>query len=71
MDDELHAAGLVEEPLDHDLLQRGHDAEHGAADREVVDDHRRRFLVHTAPLGDPPPRRVGIAGREQGVDTGP
>ena len=32
VDDELHAAGLVEEALDDEILERGHDAEHRAPD---------------------------------------
>ncbi len=66
VDHELHAAGLVEEPLDHDVLQGRHHAEHGAADREVVDDHRRRFARATPRRSMTHRRaRVGIAGREQ------
>ena len=38
MDDELHAAGVVEEPLEHEVVLGGHDPEHGPRRREVGDD---------------------------------
>ena len=67
--DELHAAGLVEEALEHEVLLRGHRAEHRAADREVVDDHRRPASASMpARLDQPRARAVGIAGGEERVD---
>ena len=69
VDHELHAARLVEEALEHEVLQGGHHAQHRAPDREVVDDHRRGFLVHARVLAHPRPCAVGIARREQDVDA--
>ncbi len=43
VDDELHAAGFVEEPLENDRRLRGHRAERRAAGREVLDELRRRI----------------------------
>ena len=45
VDHELHAAGVVEEPLEHERVERRHRAEHGAAARDVVDDHRGGVAV--------------------------
>ena len=36
--DEVHALGVVEEPLEHEVLVGGHDAQHGPACGHVVDD---------------------------------
>ena len=63
MDDELHAAGLVEEALEHELLLRRHRAEHGPADGEVVDDHRGGLGVDAGGVDQPLAGAVGVAGR--------
>src|SRR5207237_649931 len=39
MDDELHAARVIEEALQHQVLLTGHDAQRGPADGQVIDDH--------------------------------
>ena len=56
VDHELHAAGVVEEPLEDERLHRRHRAEHGAAERDVVDDHRRRVGLRPASSHQPLPR---------------
>ena len=38
MDDELHSAGVVEEPLEHEPALRGHRAQRRPTDREIVHD---------------------------------
>ena len=38
MDDQLHAAGFVEETLEHDFFLRRHDTEHAFGGGEIVDD---------------------------------
>ena len=61
VDDELHAAGLVEEPLEHDVVVSGkHPAQRGPAGVQVVDDQRgghgvdTRHLLHEGDGGLPP-----------------
>ena len=68
MDDELHAAGVVEEPLEHQALLGGHDAERGPAHGQVVDDHRRGVGADAGGVGQPPAGAVGVAGGEKLVD---
>ena len=63
--DELHAAGVVEEALEHEALLGGHHAEHRPPDREVVDDHRGRVGVDAGRLHQPAPGAVGVAGGEE------
>ena len=59
--DELHAAGVVEEALQHQVLLGGHDAQHGAANRQVVHDHGRGVGV------DARCRRSASAARRPGL----
>ena len=62
MEDELHAAGVVEEALQHQALLRRHRAEDGAPDGQVVDDHGGRLGADPARLDEPAPGAVGVAG---------
>ena len=68
---ELHAAGVVEEPLEHERVEGGHRAQHRAAAREVVDDHHRGLAGDAGDLAQPPARAVGVAEREELVDACP
>ena len=65
---QLHAAGLVEEPFEDEAVERGHRAEHRAADGEVVDQHRRGFGPDARSVHEPGPRAVGVAAGEELVD---
>ena len=68
--DQLHAAGVVEEALEHEVLLGRHDAEHRPPDREVVDDHRGRDLARCPVVSiSHAPGAVGIAGGEELVDV--
>ncbi len=71
VDDELHATGVVEEPLQHQAFLGRHRPEGGPADGQVVDDHRGGGQVDAGRLHDPAARPVGIAGRQALVDLGP
>src|SRR5262249_42510881 len=53
MDDELHAAGLVEEALEHQRLLRRQCAERGARGGEVLDELRRRARADAGALHEP------------------
>ena len=64
---ELHPAGVVEEPLEHDAVLGGQRAEHGAPDREVVDDHRGGVGVDARGVAQPLTGAVGVAGVEERV----
>ena len=67
---QLHAAGLVEEALEHELLLRGHRAEHRLRHRQVVDDHRGRLAGDAGGVDQPLARAVGIARGQERVDRG-
>ena len=61
VDDELHPAGLVEEPLEHDVVVGGqHPAQRGPAGAQIVDDQGgghgvdTRHLLHEGDGGLPP-----------------
>ena len=70
VDHQLHAAGLVEEALEDDRLQRWRQTERGAAHSDVVDDHRGGLGLDAAPLHDPFTGAVGAAAvRDEGVDS--
>ncbi len=71
VDDELHTAGVVEEPLQHQALLGGRDAEGGSGHGQVVDDHGGRRVIDARRLDQPPPGAVGIAGDEVLVDAAP
>ena len=60
--DELHAARLVEEALEHDVLvRRQHAAQRCAARLQVIDDQRRGHLVNP---------RLALHARDGGVTAG-
>ena len=71
MDDQLHPAGLVEEPFHHQLVQRGGNPERGATHREVVDDHPGGVGTDAGVGGEPTAGGVRIAGGEVLIDPGP
>ena len=50
MQDQLHAAALIEEALGDDGVQRGHRAQHGAARHDVADHLFRARVVDAALL---------------------
>ena len=67
---ELHAAGLVEEPLEHELLLRGHRAEHRA--RRPRGSRRPSSPASAsmpAVVDEPRAGAVGVAGGEELVDA--
>ena len=68
VDDQLHPAGLVEEPLEHQVVLGRGGTECGAADRDVVDDHRGGFGSDAGGLGEPASGAVGVPGVQEGVD---
>jgi hypothetical protein len=45
MHDQMHALGVIEEALEHDVVVRGHDAEHRSPGSDVVDDLVDRRLL--------------------------
>ncbi len=67
---ELHAAGVVEEAFDHQLVLGGHRAERGAPHREVVDDERRGVGGDARDLLEVVASGVGGAGLQVRVDRG-
>ena len=76
--DELHAARLVEESLEDERLLRGDDAEHATSSAEIADSLLRRRGRHARFLGEPGRRSTERRGRsrarvgsEPGVDFGP
>ena len=69
MHDQLHAAAVVEEPLQNDVLEGRHDAERGSTRRQVAHHHRGNVVVDACSLFDPCDRFVGPALSEQRLDT--
>ena len=62
--DQLHPAGVVEEPLEHELVLGRHGAEGGASGGEVVDDHHRGLAGDPGGVDQPLTGVVGIPGDE-------
>ena len=60
MQHELHAAGLVEEPLEHERVLSGHDAERRASVRKVCDGLLGGYPVDACLVGQP--ASDGVAG---------
>ena len=69
VDDELHAAGLVEEPLEHEVLPGGEAAEGEARGGEVADGHRGGLPVDAGVLHEPVHGPVRFTGGEQSVEA--
>jgi hypothetical protein len=59
VDDQLHAAGFIEEALEHDRLMRRQAAEGRVRRREIRDDLRSRCLGNTDVLYEPGEHRPG------------
>ena len=74
VDDELHPAGLVEEPLDDEVALGGHDPEHGPGRRQVGDDGGGRVALDAGELDDLVDRSsqvvVDHASLDDGADLG-
>jgi hypothetical protein len=65
VDDQLHAPGLVEEPLEDDVVVGGqHAAQLGAAGRQIVDDQRGGHVIDPRRLLNKGDRGVAAAGVE-------
>ncbi len=72
VDDELHAAGFIEEPLEHDLVLRRQGAKRRVARAQVVDDLSGGRLGETEPIDQPAQgARSGRVGLQTARDLGP
>jgi hypothetical protein len=69
MDDQLHAVGVVEEALHHQVGRGRHDPEHRPAGSQVGDDQRRGVALDAAALDQPAGGACGIVALEEAVDA--
>ena len=58
MEDELHPAGFIEEPFEHERFLRGNDAQRLTAFAEIVDDLLRRIVLQPGFFRQPSGRRI-------------
>jgi hypothetical protein len=60
VNDELHAAGLIKETLEHDFLERRQISQRGVRGREVLHDLRSGCGRDADVVGKPAKRGVGV-----------
>ena len=65
VEDELHPAGVVEEPLQHEAFLGRHLTQHGSGDRQVIDDHRRCLGADAGGIEQPASSCVRITRRQE------
>ena len=58
MEDELHPAGFIEEPFEHERFLRGDDAQRLTTFAEIVDDLLRRIVLQPGFFRQPSGRRI-------------